>query len=81
MADRKNQRIRNWRNHCCARKQCRGNPEQNQEIESRLPEPPGSEQICSPPMIISHQEDSDESTSENEEKFSESNWLKRMNQE
>ena len=54
---------------------------EDQGVESRLPEPPGSEQICSPPMIIPQQEHPDESTPENKENFSESDWLKRMNQE
>ena len=63
------------------------NPNEEEPIESRLPEPPGTEQsspgqVCNPPMIISPQpEQSEEMSSEKEDKFSESDWLKRMNQE
>ena len=63
------------------------NPNEEESVESRLPEPPGTEQsssgqVCNPPMIISPQpEQSEEMSSEKEDKFSESDWLKRMNQE
>ena len=63
------------------------NPNEDKPIESRLPEPPGtksssSEQIYSPPIIIPLQpEEQNEKITEPKEKFSELNWLKRMNQE
>ena len=57
-------------------------PEQEQVVESRLPEPPQSEQIYSPPMILPNEPElSDNSVSDEKQKFSESAWLKRMNQE
>ena len=62
------------------------NPDEDEPIESRLPEPPGtesspSEQVHSPPMTIPEQESPKEEASVQEEKFSESAWLKRMNQD
>ena len=57
-------------------------PEQTQVVESRLPEPPQTKQIHSPPMMIPQEsESSDDNVSDEKEKFSESSWLKRMNQE
>ena len=57
-------------------------PEQEQVVESRLPEPPQSEQIYSPPMTMPHEPElSDNNISDEKQKFSESSWLKRMNQE
>ena len=57
-------------------------PQQEQIVESRLPEPPQSEQIYSPPMIMPNEPElSDNSVSDEKQKFSESAWLKRMNQE
>ena len=57
-------------------------PQQDQIVESRLPEPPQSEQIYSPPMIMPNEPElSDNSVSDEKQKFSESAWLKRMNQE
>ena len=57
-------------------------PQQEQIVESRLPEPPQSEQICSPPMTMPNEPElSDNSISDEKQKFSESAWLKRMNQE
>ena len=67
------------------------NPDEDEPIESRLPEPPGtesspSEQVYSPPMTIPPQpeqkpEQKPEGQTKSKEKFSESDWLKRMNQE
>ncbi len=63
------------------------NPDENEPIESRLPEPPGvesssPEQVYSPPMTIPAQsEEKDKEEPAQQEKFSESAWLKRMNQE
>ena len=63
------------------------NPDEDEPIESRLPEPPGvesssPEQVYSPPMTIPAQsEEKDKEEPVQEEKFSESAWLKRMNQE
>ena len=63
------------------------NPDEGEPIESRLPEPPGvesstPEQVYSPPMTIPVQsEEKDKEEPVQEEKFSESAWLKRMNQE
>jgi len=63
------------------------NPNEEEPIESRLPEPPGTEQsnsgqVSNTPIIISPQpEQSGEMSSEKEDKFSESDWLKTMNQE
>ena len=63
------------------------NPDEDEPIESRLPEPPGvesssPEQVYSPPMTIPVQsEEKDKEEPVQEEKFSESAWLKRMNQE
>ena len=62
------------------------NPDEGEPIESRLPEPPGaesssSEQVYSPPMTIPKQDESKKEESVQQEKFSESDWLKRMNQE
>ena len=62
------------------------NPDEGEPIESRLPEPPGaesssSEQVYSPPMTIPNQDESKKEESVHKEKFSESDWLKRMNQE
>ena len=62
------------------------NPDEDEPIESRLPEPPGvesspSEQVYSPPMTIPKQDESKKEESVQQEKFSESDWLKRMNQE
>tara|TARA_B110000014_G_scaffold192045_1_gene140866 strand:+ start:182 stop:1009 length:828 start_codon:yes stop_codon:yes gene_type:complete len=57
-------------------------PQQEQIVESRLPEPPQSEQIYSPPMTMPNEPElSDNSVSDEKQKFSESAWLKRMNQE
>jgi hypothetical protein len=57
-------------------------PEQKQVVESRLPEPPQSEQIYSPPMTVTREPElSDNNISDEKQKFSESSWLKRMNQE
>ena len=57
-------------------------PQQEQIVESRLPEPPQSEQIYSPPMTMPNEPElSDNSISDEKQKFSESAWLKRMNQE
>jgi len=57
-------------------------PEQEQVVETRLPEPPQSEQIYSPPMTMTHEPElSDNNISDEKQKFSESSWLKRMNQE
>ena len=61
------------------------NPYEGEPIESRLPEPPGtesssSEQVHCPPMIISQPEEPKEEEQKQKEKFSESDWLKRMNQ-
>ena len=63
------------------------NPDEDEPIESRLPEPPGvesssPEQVYSPPMTIPAQsEEKDKEEPAQQEKFSESAWLKRMNQE
>ena len=63
------------------------NPDEDEPIESRLPEPPGvesssPEQVYSPPMTIPEQsEEKDKEEPVQQEKFSESAWLKRMNQE
>ena len=67
------------------------NPDEDEPIESRLPEPPGvesssPEQVYSPPMTIPPQpeqkpEQKPEGQTKSKEKFSESDWLKRMNQE
>ena len=62
------------------------NPDEGEPIESRLPEPPGaesssSEQVYRPPMTIPNQDESKKEESVHKEKFSESDWLKRMNQE
>ena len=62
------------------------NPDEDEPIESRLPEPPGvesspSEQVYSPPMTIPKQDESKKEEPVHQEKFSESDWLKRMNQE
>ncbi len=63
------------------------NPDEDEPIESRLPEPPGvesssPEQVYSPPMTIPGQsEEKDKEEPVQQEKFSESAWLKRMNQE
>ena len=62
------------------------NPDEDEPIESRLPEPPGtesspSEQVHNPPMTIPEQESPKDVVPVKEEKFSESDWLKRMNQE
>ena len=63
------------------------NPDEDEPIESRLPEPPGvesssPEQVYSPPMTIPAQsEEKDKEEPVQQEKFSESAWLKRMNQE
>ena len=52
-------------------------PEQTQVVESRLPEPPQTKQIHSPPMMIPQEsESSDDNVSDEKEKFSESSWLK-----
>ena len=57
-------------------------PQQEQIVESRLPQPPQSEQIYSPPMTMPNEPElSDNSISDEKQKFSESAWLKRMNQE
>jgi hypothetical protein len=57
-------------------------PEQEQVVETRLPEPPQSEQIYSPPITMTHEPElSDNNISDEKQKFSESSWLKRMNQE
>ena len=63
------------------------NPDEDEPIESRLPEPPGtesspSEQVYSQPMTIPPEPESKpQEQSEHKQKFSESDWLKRMNQE
>ena len=63
------------------------NPDEDEPIESRLPEPPGvesssPEQVYSPPMTIPAQsEEKNKEEPAQQEKFSESAWLKRMNQE
>jgi hypothetical protein len=62
------------------------NPDECEPIESRLPEPPGtesssSEQVHNPPMIIPEQDSPKGNVHVQEEKFSESAWLKRMNQD
>ena len=62
------------------------NPDGGELIESRLPEPPGaesssSEQVHNPPMIITESESSAHEEQVSEKKFSESDWLKRMNQD
>ena len=62
------------------------NPDEDEPIESRLPEPPGtesspSEQVHNPPMTIPEQESPKDEVPVKEEKFSESDWLKRMNQD
>jgi len=55
---------------------------ENESIESRLPEPPQPEKIYSPPMTIPQEpKQTEESIPEKKEKFSESAWLKRMNDE
>ena len=65
-------------------------PKENEPLESRLPEPPEnssspSEEVHNPPMIITQSaEPNNEQKPQQEthqEKFSESDWLKRMNQE
>ena len=57
-------------------------PQQEQIVESRLPEPPQSEQTYSPPMTMPNEPElSDNNISADKQKFSESSWLKRMNQE
>ena len=62
------------------------NPDEREPIESRLPEPPGtesssSEQVHNPPMIIPEQESPTSKEATQEKKFSESDWLKRMTQD
>ena len=64
------------------------NPNECDQTESKLPEPPTSDpsssgQICNPPMVMPAQPEPETTNtqSEQEEKFSESDWLKRMNQE
>jgi hypothetical protein len=62
------------------------NPVGGEPIESRLPEPPGtesssSEQVHNPPMIITETESPVHEEQVSEKKFSESDWLKRMNQD
>jgi hypothetical protein len=62
------------------------NPAGGEPIESRLPEPPGtesssSEQVHNPPMIITETESPVHEEQVSEKKFSESDWLKRMNQD
>ena len=65
-------------------------PKENEPLESRLPEPPEnssspSEEVHNPQMIITQSaEPNNEQNPQQEthqEKFSESDWLKRMNQE
>ena len=64
------------------------NPSESDQTESRLPEPPTSDpsssgQICNPPMVMPAQSEPETANtqSEQERNFSESDWLKRMNQE
>ena len=58
------------------------NSHEDESVASRLPEPPQPEQVYSPPMTIPQQSaQPEESPSEEKAKFSESAWLKRMNQE
>ena len=62
------------------------NPDEDEPIESRLPEPPGtqsssSEQVHNPPMMIPTPEEPKQDKEVEKEKFSESAWLKRMNQD
>ncbi len=62
------------------------NPNGDEPIESRLPDPPGivsssSEQVYSPPMIIPAPEESKCDDESQKQKFSESAWLKRMNRD
>ena len=61
------------------------NPNECEPVESRLPEPPSvgsssSEQVHCPPMIITEPEEPKEEEQTGQEKFSQSDWLKRMNQ-
>ena len=65
-------------------------PKENEPLESRLPEPPEnssspSEEVHNPPMIITQSAESNNEQKPqqetHQEKFSESDWLKRMNQE
>ena len=61
------------------------NPNECESVESRLPEPPSaesssSEQVHCPPMIITEPEEPKEEE-QTGQKFSQSDWLKRMNQD
>ena len=61
------------------------NPNECEPVESRLPEPPSaesssSEQVHCPPMIITEPEEPKEEE-QTGQKFSQSDWLKRMNQD
>ncbi|MDP6857347.1 MAG: CdvA-like protein, partial [Candidatus Nitrosopelagicus sp.] len=62
------------------------NPNECEPVESRLPEPPGtessdSEQVHNPPMTIPQQDSPKNEEPAEEKKFSESDWLKRMTQD